>query len=128
MSFSFEYDTDYNPSAPVIEIGVRRAGQEQPEDLVQVLVDSGADATTLPERVLVARGARRVERRQVRGISGPAYPVNLYLVTIRVGSHLLPGIRAIAIADEEEALVGRDVLDHLVVTLHGPASTLEVAG
>lgn len=37
------------------------------------------------------------------------------MVEIQIGPHKLPGIRAIAVESEGEAIIGRDVLNHLIV-------------
>ena len=46
-----DYDTDYYPAIPVIEIRVRRRAGQQPLTL-KAIVDSGADATMLPVDVV----------------------------------------------------------------------------
>lgn len=62
----------------------------------------------------------------MRGIAGAAFSVDLYLVTLRVGSHLLRGVRAVAIVAGGEPVLGRDALNQLVVTLNGLAGVTEV--
>ena len=87
--YTFDYNSDYDPPAPVVEITVNKTGQPAHEVTLSVLVDSGADATMLPITALQSVGARYVETRQMRGIVGVAYPVDLYLVTVRIGSHIV---------------------------------------
>lgn len=48
MSISFPYDRNYQPSAPVVEVTIRRRG----EMLLTGLVDTGADACILPVDIL----------------------------------------------------------------------------
>jgi hypothetical protein len=96
--YTFDYSTEYDPPGPIVEFQVSKAGH----------------------------GARYVETRQMRGIVGLAYPVDLYLVSIRIGVHPMPAVRVIAGVAESEAIIGRDVLNHLVVTLNGLASVTEI--
>ena len=126
MVYSFDYSTDYEPSAPVVEITIRKTSQNVSDVTLLALVDSGADATMLPITALQAASARYVETRQMRAVVGTAYPVDLYLVTVQIGPHTIPAIRAIAATPDAEPIVGRDVLNQLVVNLNGPASVTEI--
>ena len=54
---SFNYDSEYELPAPVIEITVYKAGQSVSRVVLSALIDSGADATMLPMTVLQTVGA-----------------------------------------------------------------------
>ena len=62
----------------------------------------------------------------MRGVTGVAQMVDLYAVTIELGSQIVPAIWAIATLDNE-VILGRDVLNQLVITLNGPAEVTEVS-
>ena len=124
--YSHEYSTEYYPSAPVVEVAVRHVQRANPEILITALVDSGADASMIPINVLRAVGAKRLGKRRVRGISGLAYSAEIYLATIRIGPHLIRAMQVIAVKTNKEAIIGRDVLNDLVVTLNGLAGVIEV--
>lgn len=121
------YNGLYNPPAPVIEVGVRGPGQDSREVRVTALVDSGADATMLPIHVLRSVGARYVETRYVRGVTGTRQVADTFLAVIQIGQHTIPTSEAVAVIRGEEAILGRDVLNRLIVTLDGPALALEIA-
>ncbi len=128
MVYSFDYNRDYEPSAPILEITLRKTSQMTASEVtLSALVDSGADATMLPITALQAAGGRYVETRQMRGVVGAAYPVDLYLITVQIGPHTIPAIRAIAAAHKAEPIIGRDVLNRLVIILNGPAGVTEVS-
>ncbi len=91
------------------------------------LLDSGADGSMIPLDVLRQIGARYQETRYLRGVTGVRQTADLYLVTIHIGPHKITGIRATAVSDGSEVIVGRDVLNHLVVTLNGLANVTEIA-
>jgi predicted aspartyl protease len=93
---------------------------------ITALVDSAADGTMIPIKVLQALGAEYVETRQVRGVSGFAYPVDMYLVKVGIGPHTIYGIQAAAVEHNDEGLIGRDVLNQLVVILNGLAEMVEI--
>ena len=115
--------------APVVDIIVkpRPASSRQVSEKVRALLDSGADATMLPESLLARIGAIRIDRRRSRGVYGQARMVSVYLVDIQIGRLVVPLIRAIGLSDNDEPLIGRDVLNHLIVTLDGIGSVTEVS-
>jgi predicted aspartyl protease len=121
MTTQYDYDNSYEPAAPVVLIGLSSSGETTARQEVAGLLDSGADATMIPVDVLTAAGARYVEQRQMRGVVGEAVAVNLYLAAVHIGEHIVRGIRAIGMPIGSEAIVGRDVLNQLEITLKGPA-------
>jgi predicted aspartyl protease len=117
---SFDYDTDYpGPAIPVVELGIK-GGNGQTE-IVTAFVDSGADATLIPPSLLRKVEARKLDTRWARNVSGIRYRVSMYRVTLVIGSLDFYGIEAIANNQTNEVIVGRDVLNQLVVTLNGLA-------
>lgn len=120
------YSGLYDPPAPVIEVGVRGPGQDSREVRVTALVNSGADATMLPIQVLRSVGARYVQTRYVRGVTGTRQVADTFLAVIKIGPHTIPIPEAVAVVRGEEAILGRDVLNQMVITLDGPALALEI--
>lgn len=128
-NYSFEYDSSYYPSAPIVAVVVfanRIKGESRSRQLT-CLVDSGADNTTLPMEVLRAINAPRVERAQIRTVSGVAHSVELFSVVIQIGNIRLGGIRAVGMSNLAEPILGRDILNHLIVTLNGLAGVTEIS-
>lgn len=95
--------------------------------LLTALIDTGADACILPIDILMEIGAVYLETRQLYGITGHTLSVNLYLLEVQIGPHRMPGIRAVAAKPGAEAILGRDVLNQLILTLDGIAGTTEVS-
>ena len=126
MILTFDYDTSYNPSAPVIEIGVGPSDGTPARIRVQALIDTGSDASMFPLSLLKQAGGRYIRRRAIRGVTGDRLAVNLYLVAIHIGTQTIPGIQAAASPDSSEVLLGRDVLNHLMTMLDGPGISVEV--
>jgi predicted aspartyl protease len=125
MVLSHEYSRDYFPSAPVVDIGIRSAPQGS-EIEIEALMDTGADATILPLSLLRRINAIYSETVNMRGVTGISQNVQTFVIAVRVGPHVIPAIRAIADKQGNEAILGRDVLIQLRITLDGPALTTEI--
>jgi hypothetical protein len=125
MLFSFDYDRSYFPPFPVMEMVVTAVatGKKQP---LTGLIDSGSDATQIPKRALQNIGAREMDKRWVRDLYGIRHPASIYIVQLEVGDLILPGIEVIGRAGTTETIIGRDVLNQLIVTLNGLANIAEI--
>jgi hypothetical protein len=109
----------------VVELGI--AGRNGQTEVTMALVDSGADATLIPPALLRNVDARKLDSRWARNVSGIRYRVSMYLVTLTIGSLTFYGVEAIANNQTNEVIVGRDVLNKVVVTLNGLAYEVRVA-
>lgn len=128
MVHSFEYDTRYpGPALPVVEIGLQGIDNQENSLSLRALVDSGADATFIPLRHLNRIGARKVDSRTMREASGLSYPVDIYEVTLQIGSYVVPKVYAAANKTSTELILGQDVLNYFVVTLNGLAYLVEIS-
>ncbi len=126
MKASFGYDRTYFPAFPGLDLIITgtETGQQQ---TVWGLIDSGSDATQIPLRMLRAIKARKLDQRWVQDLSGVRYPVTIYSVQLAINSLVLYGIEAIGRESINEVIIGRDVLNQLVVTLNGLAHTTEIS-
>lgn len=126
MQVSFDYDNDYpGPAFPIVVftlIGRETAKEQQ----MTGYIDSGADGTLIPTHILQQIGARIVDESWARTVSGQRYMVRLYAVNIRIGTYTLHGIDVVANNETKEVIIGRDVLNQLVVTLNGLAQITEI--
>ncbi len=123
---TFDYDTSYHPAAPSVEIQIYGYNSVLGQHSLWAMVDSGADATMIPYPVLNAIGAVYKESTWMRGTAGGRVEVDLYLAAIRIGSNLIDGLHVVGIPASGEAIIGRDVLNQLVVTLNGLANVTEI--
>ena len=124
--YTFSYDSSYEPSAPVLTMVV--SWDQDIEERLVALIDSGADATMIPVHVLRNVGARYIGEMRMRGVLGVSQIVDIFVVNVRVGAFTINGVEAIAVLEGSEAIVGRDVLNNLIVTLNGLANTAEISG
>jgi predicted aspartyl protease len=125
--YTYPYDTSYSPPMPVVEVGLGRPGSRKEEAIVAI-IDSGADGTLIPIDLLEQVEARYVGDARLRGISGASQAASVYLASLHIGSETLSIVRVLATPEGSEPILGRNVLQYLVVTLNGPAGVSEIAG
>lgn len=123
---TFDYDQSYSPSAPFLPITIDGNRPGYNTATVLAFVDSGADGTMLPIDLLEQVGARYADPIWLRGTAGGRKRVDTYSVTIHVETERAYGIYAVATPEGSEPLIGRDVLNQLVVTLNGLAEVTEL--
>lgn len=123
--YTFNYDTSYNPSIPSVDLEIGPALGEMAMEL-KAVVDSGADASLVPIQYLQQLGARRSRKAWMRGTTGERVLVDLYAVAIRIGPYQQGLLDVVGTTIDDEVIIGRDVLNHLTVTLNGPASVVEL--
>jgi len=124
--YTYPYSQDYHPAIPIVEIGVTTPGDSQSQRWLTALIDSGSDGTLIPIDILEEIGARYVREARIRGIFGDSEPVDIYLVSLHLGPHTIQAARVVAAPEGAEAILGRNVLNHLVITLNGLASVTEI--
>jgi predicted aspartyl protease len=111
------YAVDYDPPAPVAMLRLG-APDSSATVLLRALIDTGADVTVVP--AVVARKLRLplVDHVTVRGVGGRPFRVGVHAASAEVA-----GLRCVArvVAFGREPILGRDLLNRLVVRLDGPA-------
>ena len=125
LVYTYDYNRDYQPAMPTvrIEIGPAMAAVSLP---LTALVDSGADATIIPQRYLQQIRARRGRTAWMRGTTGVRKRVMLYPISLQLGSFKQMHLEVVADDEYDEIIIGRDVLNHLTVTLDGPANSVQI--
>lgn len=124
--YSFTYNRDYLPPFPALEIVLSLPGRPQPTVSLSALVDTGADVTLLPLNELTHIGARFINDARVSGLFGGRESVGIYAVTIRISHQQIHAVRVAGVPIFTDAILGRDVLGQMIITLNGPAETLEL--
>lgn len=128
MLYTHEYDSSYpnGPAMPIVVVTLKAIGQETRTRIEDVIVDSGADATILPLSSITQAEVDEVGRAKMRWGTHSGRDYAVYLATIEIGPFSLPGIRILADPSNKTAVLGRNVLNQLVVTLNGLANTVEI--
>jgi len=126
MQYSSDYDTRFDPAMPMVELTI--ASESQSQTLSQkALVDSGADATLLSQADLRLLGADHIGWGRMVGVSGISQRIPIYTVQLSIGQINLGIVRVLGNRTNSEPIVGRDVLNQLIITLNGLAQVLEVS-
>lgn len=117
------FDPSFDPPAPVLPVRIGGIDDHDPAAMLRMLVDTGADCTLIP--VKIARSLRLpvVDRTEIQGVGSKSQAANVHAARIRLGS-----LRVLArvVALGEECLIGRDILNRVVMQLDGPNETLQV--
>jgi len=117
------YDDSFSPPAPIARVSLRHpeSGLTVPD--VPMLIDSGADVTLIPRSSVDLLGLEiapdeTYELKSFDGSSSISNAVELHLIFLQKafkGRFLL--------MEEKCGILGRDVLNHIVLTLDGPHQT-----
>ncbi|WP_146140950.1 hypothetical protein [Haliangium sp. UPWRP_2] len=120
-----KYDSVYHqPPAPVAWVAIENPDTDERATGIPVLIDSGADSTLLPEKIIGQLGLslnpdKAIELADFEGtgnrIKHPAAAV-VVLEGLRFkGDYLF--------AECEIGVLGRNILNHLIFELNGPSLT-----
>jgi predicted aspartyl protease len=124
MIYTYYYDEQYIPAFPVAEIEIRGKGDK----IVTAtgLVDSGSDATMIPLKYLHEVRARKGGRKRVYVLGNHSYITDSYYVTLQLAG---TSVQVVVLGDRlhDQLIIGRDVLNYLVITLNGVAHTVEIS-
>lgn len=112
------YDDSFDPPAPVAFVRLIHPQTGAVAENVPMLVDSGADITVLPESAAGLLGVEVVDEVLTKVFDGSIVPTKVVEVDLKLGKGRFPGRYLLASCDV--GLLGRDVLNELVVELHGP--------
>lgn len=127
MIYSHDYNSAYSPAMPVVEITLENVETGMQGEKITAIVDSGADSCILPIKYLTAVGSEPIRKAQMIGITRGGLQVELHLLILHLGPLLVYGVEAVANKQNDEAIIGRNVLNQLVVTLNGLAGITEIS-
>ena len=114
------------PPAPILNIALSVPGEGAQTELTPALIDTGSDFTLVPEKWLQSIDAPRSRPARVRGLWSAYHEVTLFLVDIHLDIGALPGIEVVRVMksdglfENEEIVLGRNVLNMLILLLEGP--------
>lgn len=126
MIYTAEYDRSYNPSAPVVTINIGKP-LSLPTLALTALIDSGADTVIIPVHQLKRIGAPREQKIWMHNVAGSRSLVDLYVISLHIGPFVFGDLLVVGGPQHDEVVVGRDVLNHFIVTLNGLAGVVEIA-
>jgi len=126
MIYTYDYDTSFIPSMPVIEIKIGRA-LAPPTLLLHALIDSGADSVIIPLRYLRQIRARKERTVWMRTVTGTRSRIDMYAISLQFGPFQFHDRLVAGGLQPNEIIIGRDILNQFIVTLNGLASMVEIS-
>lgn len=120
------------PPAPILNIALSAPGEGAQTELAPALIDTGSDFTLVPEKWLRGLDAPRSRPARVRGLWSSYHEVTLFLIDIHLEIGILPGIEVVRVMksdglfENEEIVLGRNVLNMLILLLEGPAQQTSI--
>ncbi|MFN0073188.1 MAG: retroviral-like aspartic protease family protein [Chloroflexota bacterium] len=120
------YDTSYVPAAPVAEFRLAPPGQMMASGPHVGLIDTGADICIVPYFLVESLEIEIDSQRNLRAYDGSRRPVDIYVVDIEIAQLRLPAIELVAVEVMDEAIIGRNVLNRLRISLDGPTAVIEI--
>jgi hypothetical protein len=114
----------FAPPAPVADVVVRHPDHGSSVSDVPMLIDSGADVTLIPKSAIAALGlAGGGQRYQLVAFDGTASESEAVQAIVVFLNRRFRG--QYLVIDTEIGILGRDVLNHLRLSLDGPLLTWE---
>ena len=127
MSDSYSHRTSYHPPIPALEVGLQSPDSDQSLAPLWAVLDTGADITMVSLALLEQIEAPELDEVRIRSYWGEYQTVTTYLVSIRFGAEILPGVEVVGDQhSRQEILLGRNVLNKLLLLIDGPQQTTDV--
>ncbi len=123
---SLPYDANYFPPAPVLTVKLAYPGEALQIGPFTAIADTGSDASLAPTPYLEELGVPISYSARVRLLFGPARRVNVYRVDVIVGAYHLPAMEVVGDDEGAEIILGRNILNRLILLLDGPRAETDV--
>ena len=115
------YDsTLFTPPAPLAHVTLRDSETNATVSDVPMLLDSGADVTLIPEQFIALLGKKidPATGYEVMGFDGSKSIVQVVTLHLVFLKRVFKG--QFLVRDQEWGILGRDVLNHVVIVFDGP--------
>ena len=115
---STPYATGHRLPFPALQVSLH--GEIEHLGPVTALLDTGADVTLVPVALLEQIGASEGALVTLRTHFGQVHHAQQYLISLQANGLVLPGVYVVGDEHGADILLGRDVLNKLVLGLDGP--------
>jgi predicted aspartyl protease len=117
------FDRRFDPPAPVLLVRITGSERHGPAVALRMLVDTGADCSLIPLPIALSLGLPLVDRVQIQGVAAGRHMASVFAARVHIG-RFVKLARLVAFGDE--ALLGRDLLNQLVLRIDGPAQSITI--
>ena len=122
---SYPYAQTHFPPLSALEVVLRSPGGDSLGPF-PALIDTGADMTLVPSPFLEQLSARPFSGGFLRSQWGERHPIDLFLLDFQIADLTLPGVEVAGDQHSREVLLGRNVLNLLILLLDGPSKTTDL--
>ena len=124
--YTYPYSANYDPSMPVVEVTLVAPHSGAVTGPEIALVDSGADGTLVPVDLLEQIGAVSIATGRLIWLWQESQPVNIDIVEVEIGPYIFPSVHVAGVPAGSDLILGRNLLNQMVLTLDGPAEVTEI--
>ncbi len=121
----YPYSNAYRPPAPALDVEIAHPGVSETPVTVIAKIDTGADITTIPEKILLQLQVPPCREVLAISYNGEEARQRTYLVHLTVAGTVY-AYQEVMATSGDQFLMGRDILNRWVVTLDGPNGRLDV--
>lgn len=120
-----DYDFSYKPPAPIAEVTLIHPILGE-SCLEKGKLDTGADITVIPEKLISELKLSPKGRTWTRSYDGTYSHRLVYYVKMKIEDFDIPIVRCI-VADRDNILLGRNVLNRFIINLDGKNRQFELS-
>jgi predicted aspartyl protease len=118
-------ETTYTP-IPALLVGLRAPDSGRSQSLLPAIVDTGADMTLVPLSMLEQISAPELDEVRLRRHWGETTTATTYLIDMELGADILPGVEVVGDLYGETVLLGRNVINKLLLLIDGPGLSTDL--
>lgn len=122
----YSFDAQFVLPFPQLPVVIRNIASTDTTLEITALLDTGADATLVPKSFLEQIQADELYATRIRSHWGEWRAVTVYVVDLVVAGENLPAVEVIADELGDVVLLGRNVLNQLILLLDGPGQQSDV--
>jgi hypothetical protein len=122
----YAYNQQVTPPAPFVHVSVRPPIGETAGVVVPAQIDTAADLSVIPGRVVEELRLVPLDSVSALGFGGHLVTLPTFLVELQIRDLGPVTVKALASHDEPYVLLGRDVLNRFTILLDGPNLALEL--
>ena len=116
---SHTYDSNYTPPFPVLPIILHNSKKELSVICQKAHLDTGADSTIIPHTLLDKIESEEIDINYIQSHWGERRQISVHSIDIEVDGEYLSAIEVVRDDAGKEILIGRNVLNRLIILLDG---------